>query len=471
VHEAGGSASCSYAPARERERERSESPARVSRRFGVDLSQKHVIVVGGGVAGIAASVRLARDGVRVTLIEAKRRLGGRATSFTDAPTGAILDNCQHVVLGCCTRYLELCELLGVSHQLEWTKSQYWVECGGDSPGRISVLEPGGLPAPLHFAGSFLNAAFLTAAEKLAISACMARIKLADRDDWRGRTFGDFLRACGQPMGAVAKFWEPIIVSACNLASESVCAAPALKVFQDGFLASAQAANMGVPRVPLVSLYDETAQILTESGGHLKLGCSVAHVSPGEVTLASGERVGCDAVICALPMERACDIVADERLRPDQRLAAIRAGLAYSAIIGVHLVFDRQILEIPHAVLVGAATQWVFRKEGGRILAVISGAGELCDLPAEQLLDMVEADVRRAFPREARDAKRLWGRVVKERRATFAPTPEFERARTHVRPCDTGVVLAGDYTDTGWPATMEGAALSGFEAARLVAGLS
>ncbi len=361
-------------------------------------------------------------------------------------------------------------MLGVSDQLEWTDQQYWVECRGDTAGRISVLEPGTLPAPLHLTVSFLRASFLSFAEKVAISACMARIMYVDRDEWRTRTFGDFLRMCDQPGGAISKFWEPIVVSACNLASDEVCAAPALKVFQDGFLASAQAVRMGVPRVPLVRLYDETASQLGDAGGELVLGCSVARVSPRRVTLANGEEVGCDAVICALPVERACEIVDDERGAPDERLASVRAFTEFSAIIGVHLEFDQQFMQLPHAVLVGAATQWVFRKDGARVLAVISGAAALSELSAEHILDMVEGDLRSAFSRDMHGVRRVWGRVVKERRATFAATPAFERVRTLLVPREECVVLAGDYTDTGWPATMEGATLSGFEAARLAAGV-
>jgi len=435
------------------------------------MAGHEVVIAGGGVAGIAAAVELSRKGVRVCLVEAKRRLGGRATSFVDSGTGETLDNCQHVALGCCTNYIALCERLGVMDQFDWYPEQYWVEAGGQT----SIIAPGRLPAPLHYAGSFHRAAFLSLTEKIAIARGMVNISLSSREMYRDVTFGQYLVMGEQPAGAIAKFWSPIVVSACNMHVERVCAATALKVFQDGFLKGKSAGVMGVPKVPLVRLYDRAMELVEDSGGRIMLGTSVEVLDGNGVTLSSGEQVCADRVICALPIERAMKVVRTDE--SDTRLSAA-AEVTFSPILGVHLEFDRPVLGYPHAVLVNRPTQWLFRKdaEGRRIHAVISAAEEWMRLDEEEILRAVVADIRACFP-ESNRAMLQWGRAVKERRATFAATPGFEALRNAItalgphargvtgsRGAGVGVILAGDYTNTGWPPTMEGATMSGLCAA-------
>ena len=425
-------------------------------------------MVGGGVAGIAAAVSLAHRGVPVLLLESRRRLGGRATSFVDAGTGDVLDNCQHVTLGCCDRYLHLCELLGVRDRFEWHREQYWVQPRGDEAA-VSVIAPGRLPAPLHYAGAFLKASFLDAREKLAIANAMRELLVAERGQWKQRTFGEFLDAVDQSEGAKRKFWSPVIVSACNAPIERVSASPAIKVFQEAFLASAKACEIGLPTVPLVELYASVEERLRAAGGAVRFGAAAASIAPRGVTLSGGERLEARAVVSALPLERACDVVVEASGRADRRLAMLAKHLAFSPIIGVHLEFERPVLSWPHAVLVDCETQWVFRKDasGRRVHAVISAAADWVESEPERIMQWVEADLARCFPRAMRGNVRRWGRVVKERRATFLATPSFERSRGAVAFERDEVVLAGDYVDTDWPATMEGAAIAGFAAAERV----
>jgi zeta-carotene desaturase len=413
---------------------------------------------------------MARSGIAVTLIESRRRLGGRATSFVDAASDEVLDNCQHVTLGCCTRYLELCGMLGVLDRFDWHDRQYWVLPQSRGEAHMSVLSPQWLPAPLQYAWSFLRAGFLTAGDKLAIAACLRELLVLDRSQWRDRTFGDFLRRLDQPPRAVRRFWEPVVVSACNLPCDLVCAESAMKVFQDGLLGPAEASKIGVPRVALVDLYESVGAILAESGGALRTGIAAASIEPGRVVTSSGEVLEADAVVAAIPVDRAAVLVKDRAGSSDARFAGLAQVVAFSPIVGVHLEFDRPVLTVPHAVLLECQTQWVFRKdlEGARLHAVISGATKMAEMDAESILGVVEGDLRRCFRREATGAVRLWGRVVKERRATFAATPAFERWRSRLAvPEHAGerVILAGDYTNTAWPATMEGAAISGFAAAQ------
>ena len=217
-----------------------------------------VLIVGGGIAGLSAAVRLAAEGVPVTLLETRKKLGGRATSFADVRSGEVLDNCQHVVLGCCTNYLDLLSRLGMRDAIEWYDEQYWVEAGG----RTSVIRPSMLPAPLHFSIATARASFLSRSD-LACLARIGRVLLrVDRQKHRNETFGTFLSRYSQTPSVIARFWSPIVVSACNMDVDRVAASVALHVFQEGFLGSPEAARMGVPRVPLVELYEQAEKLIT-----------------------------------------------------------------------------------------------------------------------------------------------------------------------------------------------------------------
>lgn len=428
------------------------------------MSAREVIIVGGGIAGIAAAIRLSEQGVRATVVETRTKLGGRATSFEDSRTGRWIDNCQHVAMGCCTNYLDLCARLGVSDQLSWTDATWWIEEGG----RTSIIRPGALPAPAHFARAFASASFLTLGEKRAIARAMSAALRTDRDAHAERSFGQWLDDQRQPPGAIEKFWTPVVVSACNLEVHRVAASSALHVFQEGFLSHRAASRIAVSKVPLLRLYDRAESVITAAGGRILLRTSAQRIAEHSVTLADGSTLKADRVICAIPLDRAARFV-DETVRArDDRFAAA-SHLTPSPILGVHLSFDRAVMETPHAVLVGRPTQWLFRKDGAgtRIHAVISAADAWVGLEEQEIVDRVVADLRACYPRAER-ATLTESRAVKEKLATFAPTPEFER----VRPGTTGasdLILAGDFIRTGWPATMEGAARSGYMAAAAATG--
>ncbi|MBS0186526.1 MAG: FAD-dependent oxidoreductase [Planctomycetes bacterium] len=420
-----------------------------------------MLILGGGIAGIAAAMELCARGVAVTLVESRDRLGGRASSFFDAKSGRWLDNCQHVTLGCCDAYLDLCERLGVSHLIRWDDEQYWVEEGG----RVSILRPAALPAPLHGLPAFLRAKFLNWGEKVRISAALAQLGTLRKQEHETQTFSQLLDDMGQEAGERRKFWDPIIISACNLAPERVSALPAIQVFQDAFLAGAKASRIGILTVPLGQIYDKARTTILECGGRVVLGESVAHYDANTAVLASGHTLGANGVIVALPFEKAVLFADDAIKRTDDRFRAM-ADMTHSPILGVHLFFDRPVLAIPHAVLVGADTQWLFRKDAeGRVLhAVISAADDWMGLDQDDIVRRVLRDLLARFP-DAGDAELVLARPVKERRATFAYEPGFEALRPDaMSEAGGGPILAGDYTRTGWPATMEGAARSGFAAA-------
>ncbi|MEX0778007.1 MAG: hydroxysqualene dehydroxylase HpnE [Phycisphaeraceae bacterium] len=455
------------------------------------LSSDVVIVVGGGLAGIAAAVRLAESGVAVTLVETRRRLGGRATSFIDPTTGHILDNCQHVLLGCCTSLLDLYRRLGVADKIQWHRRLYFASAAqvSDTP-HIDTLEATDLPAPLHLTHSLLGFAGLTLAEKAAIARAMLammRLSHADRAALNRVSFLDWLHDHGQPQGAIDRFWSVIVVSAINELPVNMGADYAIQVFLEGMLNHEDAYLMGLSGVPLVQLYDAAEAVIRRSGGTLMLSTS-AHLFAYDATQRritalkiDGDRnLHADAFVSALPFDRLAKLCLPAMRGDDTRLQSLdRIGV--SPIIGIHLFYStpqgRQVMELPHLILTDSPLQWVFNKgydaeEGGQHLhGVISAAHDMVDLPAQTILDMAVTEVAKVLP-ATRAATLVHGRVVKEKRATFSARPDFEALRPAVAPASSSpdtpgisnLYLAGDWVRTGWPATMEGAARSGYLAA-------
>jgi hydroxysqualene dehydroxylase len=440
---------------------------------------RNVVVVGGGVAGIAAAVRLAEAGERVTLIETRKKLGGRATSFVDPRSGRTLDNCQHVLMGCCSNLIDLYQRLGVVDRIEWHPRTYWA----NPPHEPDVLEPGWLPAPAHFTRSFLRMKGFTFAEKRLIGRAMwalIRMGLKGRFTWRGKTFAAFLATVEQPPELVRRFWDAVVISACNLPVERCDASYAIKVFQEGFLGSGWAATMGISGVPLLELYDAAETLIRAREGSVELGTSAKAIAYDgtRVTGVVTEHgfVPAAAVISAVPADRLDRLTSDVLKGADHRLRSL-SEIKPSPILGVHLFFDANIMTTPHLVLPGRGVQWLFgkgRDEAGlhHIHAVISGAEEWMDLDEEEIIRRVMTDIHWALP-AARGLAPVEARAVKEKRATFAVEPGIDALRASVAPDARGgvsnLLLAGDWTDNGWPATMEGACRSGYAAAAHLTG--
>jgi zeta-carotene desaturase len=439
--------------------------------------------MGGGLGGLAASLHLAEAGYRVTVLESRRRLGGRASSFEDGLSGRTLDNCQHVLMGCCTNLLDFYARLGVEDAIEWHSQTHWLRPDG---GR-DVMRPNALPAPLHMAGSLRRMRLLDKRMKRQVRRAMWRmLRLGPhgRVGLAGQCFADVLDTWGQDEPVRRLFWEPIIISACNLPLERVAAVHALQVFQDGFLAGAWHATMGIPAIPLAELYGPAADVIQQAGGEVRLGCTATAIGV-ERRRAIGvqtkdEFVRADAVLSALPWERLDAMLTDADRDADSRLRNLPA-LGHSAILGVHFVFDRVVMHEPHLVLPGRDVHWIFNKgvdESGsqHLHAVISAADEWMDRSPEDIRQAVLADLLDAYP-DCREAAVLLCRPVKERRATFAATTEAELIRPAAAPSPIGshggdidgLYLAGDWCRSGWPATMEGAVRSGYLAAAAISG--
>ena len=414
-----------------------------------------VLIAGGGLAGLAAASALGGAGFEVELFEARPFLGGRATSYPlTAPEGQaeVIDNCQHVLLRCCVNLLDFYTRLGMRDRIRFHREFYFLEPGG----RISVLRRGRLPAPFHFTGSFFRMRCLNRTDKIRIARALfaLRRERGRRKDLDRISMLDWLLQKRQTPRAIDRFWRQVLVSAVNEELERMAAVHGFQVFWQGFLARADSYEMGMPAVPLACLYSLEAW---KRAGNVRMNfrCPVEHIDAGGFTVA-GERVAADYYVCALPFERL------------ESVGLPAPALEHSPITGVHLWFDREVTTLPHATLLDRTMQWMFNKDSGRYLQlVVSASRDLSNLSRNDIIDIAIGDLRLYFPR-VRDANLVKAHVIKEQRATFSAAPETEALRP---PADTTIpnlVLAGDWTRTGWPATMEGAVRSGYIAAERVA---
>lgn len=414
------------------------------------------VVVGGGLAGLAAADRLLAAGLDVTLVE-KRRFGGRSASLVEPSTGRTVDNAQHILLGCC----DALRRFWPAGEVAWHDRYVFVE----PDGRRSMLASWPLPAPAHLAPALAGLRFLTWAERAAVGRGLARARRDAGDD--RETFAAWLDDAAQPPRAVSRFWRLVTASALNAEPAEVSAAAALRVFRGAFLASRGGYRMGIPRRPLSAIHASTLERLRARGLRVVEGAAAA-VEPGGVTLADGTALEADTVVVAVPAWEA------GRLLPPAAAARIGPEAFRPApLIGVHLWYEGRLDLPPFAALVDAGVEWVFDKTenwglDGRetyLSCVISAAGPAIARGREAVIEGAAEAVERAFP-AARRARRLAAAMTAEARATFVPAPGVEARRPRgdaVADILPGVRLAGDWTATGWPSTMEGAVRSGISA--------
>ncbi len=433
----------------------------------------HVAVVGGGLAGLAAGCALACSGFKVTLFERKPYLGGRASSYQHPGTGEVIDNCQHVLLGCCTNLIDFYRRTGVADSIRWFDRLTFLEPGG----RASEIGPSSLPAPLHTTPAFLKATCLEIPDKVAIArAMMALAPMTPRET--GESFLGWLQRHGQTERAIERFWKPVLVSALNEDVDRVSVPYAAQVMRESFLKSAAAGRMGVPTVPLTDLYGAAGEYIRARQGDVQLRTAAEsfRAEPGHVKLwVAGREETFDYVVFALPFDGL------ERVLPDSSAAQpLRAALARfetSPITGIHLWFDRQISDLEHAVLLDRTIQWMFHKSklqkrdsnghGSYVELVVSASKSLVDKSRQEIVEVAVRELREFFP-AAREANLIKSTVIKEVHATYSPRPGIEADRPRPETVWPRVFLAGDWTATGWPATMEGAVRSGYLAAQSLA---
>jgi squalene-associated FAD-dependent desaturase len=436
---------------------------------------KSVAVIGGGLAGLAAGSALADAGFKVSLFERRPYLGGRASSYELPGTAEVVDNCQHVLLGCCTNLVDFYRRLAIDDKIRWFDALNFIEPGG----RKSMIRSGLLPAPFHNSLSFIRAKFLNVADKDAIARALMRLTGEPPLDGE-ENFLHWLEERGQTEQAIERFWKPVLVSALNEDLGRMSVRYAAQVFRESFLKCAAAGHLGIPKVPLSELYSVAGEYIRDRGGQVALRCAVEAVrsSPSATDvgiLAGGKELKFDFVVSAVTFE------AIARILPDvPELAELRGKLAQfetSPITGIHLWFDRPITELEHAVLLDRTVQWMFHKSkliaaraesGGAsyIELVVSSSKALVEKSRQEILDLALRELKEFFPAAA-EAKLVKATVIKEVNATYSALPGADSYRPPSRIAWPHFFLAGDWTATGWPATMEGAVRSGYRAAEEV----
>jgi squalene-associated FAD-dependent desaturase len=439
-------------------------------------SPKSVTVIGAGVAGMSAACALAEAGLRVQLVEQRGYLGGRASSYPHPGVNEVIDNCQHVLFGCCTNLIGFYRRIGVAGRIHWTSEMTMIEPGG----RRSPLGPSHLPAPLHGLPRLLSAHAFTIADKVALARAFgALIRPIPPDSTE--SLGQWLRRHKQTEGALNRFWRLVIASALNADIDSIALPYAAKVIRELFMNSAEAGSMGMSAVPLSELYARVPPFLTERGGSVLLNTRVEGAawdsSAGQWTIRTraGE-LASEFVIVALSFD------ATGKLLPHLPAAEGAETLArqierheHWPICSVHLWFDREITELEHAVLLDREIHWMYNKsrlhpdrkgKGSYIELVVSASRTFAALSREAAIQQALAELVEFFPAVA-EAKLEKAALTKEVHATFGVPPGIEAARPHALSPWKNLFLAGDWTATGWPSTMESGARSGHLAAEAV----
>ncbi len=435
-----------------------------------DSQQKKVAVIGGGLAGLAAGCALADAGFRVTLFERRPYLGGRASSYEHPGTGEVVDNCQHVLLGCCTNLIQFYERLGVSDKICWFDELTFIEPGG----RASRMAPSFLPPPMHNLPAFFGAKMLNVKDKLAIARAMAEMMRGLPEDSEA-DFLSWLKRNKQTEQAIERFWKVVLVSALNEDLDRMSVRYAAQVFRESFIKSPAAGKMGLPSIPLSDLYGSAAEYIRTRGGEVLLRSSVTAINPlpagVNVVSNSGEQQF-DFVVLAAPFQNAAGLLPSGDLA--QPLKEQLTHFEPSSITGIHLWFDREITPLPHAVLLDRTIQWMFHKskfhdaresssQGSYVELVVSASKALVQKSREEILELATRELAEFFP-IVKEAKLVKAAVIKEIYATYSILPGLDQYRPEAKTDWPNIFLAGDWTATGWPATMEGAVRSGYLAA-------
>jgi zeta-carotene desaturase len=448
------------------------------------MSSKNVIVIGGGLAGLAAGVALAESGWRVRLFEQRPYLGGRATSYV-LPSGEHVDNCQHVTLGCCTNLDDFYRRVGSANKVKFFDRLFFL----DPQGRSGAMQAGILPAPFHMTGSFATFAPLSLGDKLSIARAMLAIlrtagKPKEVDTPSGISMLDWLKSKKQTPRAIERFWRVVLVSALDEELDRTDARFGIDVFWKAFLSNRTGYRMGVPVVPLADLYEGCRVAIEKKGGEVTLraparGIRCENGSIAAVQFDNSREESADAYVFTVP-HTALDTLLPQEIKSANPALTTLEKIRVSPITGVHFWFDRPVTSEPFITLLDTNVQWVFNKTalyadqsdaqvpGARqyLQLVISASYDLLKKSREEIIELCLKEIRQALP-AGREAQLVKATVIKEASATFSPEPGVDRFRPAQTTDTPGLFLAGDWTATGWPATMEGAVRSGYLAAEAI----
>ncbi|HKP84676.1 MAG TPA: hydroxysqualene dehydroxylase HpnE [Blastocatellia bacterium] len=440
------------------------------------MAAKRVIIIGGGFAGLAAGVALSHAGDEVLLLERRSFLGGRAYSFRDPVTDDVVDNGQHLFMGCYKHTVALLEKIGCLDRLRFQDKPHVDFL--DRENGFTSFECPPLPAPIHVIAGLFAMKGLSVGDKFRAFKVGRAIQKNGRPGQAPLSVSDWLDRLGQSQRMKERFWYPMAVATLNESPEIASAAMMKVVLKEAFGRDTKSSAIGIARVGLSDLYTEGARAFIEArGGEVRTGAQVSKLviernKVMAVESKDGRRVEADYFISAVPHSAFLQIIPDA-LRNDQFRAL--ASLESSPIVSINLWFDRPVIDREFVGLIGTESQWIFNKDlivkpsrqANQIAVIISAARKFVDRTKEQLIEMALAELNELLP-ESRSAKLLHSRIIKEREATLSHTIESDRIRPGPRTTISNLILAGDWTATGLPATIESAVISGDIAARIVA---
>jgi zeta-carotene desaturase len=443
-----------------------------------------VIVVGAGAAGLSVAAALAGAGKSVTVLERKPNVGGRAYSYEHPALGEVVDS-QHVLLGCCTNLIELCEQAGSADKIRWYDKQTFLEPNG----RSSTIVASALPAPFHYAPSFLGMSTLGWKDKLGMArGLMEFFRGYPAED--SESVEQWLRRTRQTELSVRHFWNPILMATLNDRVAHCSTRYAGKVFHELFVKSSTGGRLGIPTVPLSDFYTDVARLIEAHGGTVQLRASVEAITQEldgrwRVSIADTDYIA-ESIVLALPFEQTQRLLPAVRLNERFAVLALNtreelelkmARHVHSPFTSILLWFDREITDLDHAWLLDTTIEWFFHKsrirryspeKGSYVEVVIAGSRAQLSMTREEILSSALNELQMFFP-EVKRAKLVKSGVLKEARATFSVVPGLDRFRPGQATEWPGFYLAGDWTATEWPSTMEGAVRSGRLAAGAVVG--
>ena len=443
-------------------------------------ANKDAVVIGAGFAGLSAAVALAEHGVRVTVLEGKPALGGRAYSFVDPDTGDFVDNGQHVLMGCYGETLDFLKRIGAFDQLVFHEDLEIEMLAG--PGQSAVLKTARLPGPLHMTAALLGYRHLSIAERIAVMRGGLRmLAMRGGGELQRMTVAQLMDRLGQSAHARRCFWYPLSIATLNDEPESSSAQLLAEVLKRAFFSRRSDSAFVYSRVGLSDLYCTGAKRLIERAGGSVASHSIVETlelgiegNVSGVRLRDGRRVEASNFISAVPAPQLL------RFLPENAIAdpffSRFTGLSSSPIICVHVWLDREVTSSPFIGFIGTTTQWLFNKRQifalrgeahpGYLSFVISGARKLVDRTNQEILDIVIDDLHAMIP-ASRTAKVVKSLVLKEKSATMAPDLRSHQLRPTANTPIANFFLAGDWIQTELPATIESAVISGRTAASAI----
>jgi len=441
-----------------------------------------VIIIGAGLSGLSAAAALTLRNVPVTILESRSRLGGRAGAFWDDASQSWVDHCQHVAMGCCTNFLHFCKLFGLDRHLFIEKTLHFV----DAKNRFSQLSSCWLPAPLHLWPGFRKLPFLDASDSKTFGNGLKKLASQREAELSEKPFSLWLKEQNQPHHVIEKFWKTILVSALSESMDRIDVLSARKVFVDGFLANKKSWEIHIPRLPLSEFYGESIpNRIRENGGEIRFKSHVSKLIVENervvrIELKNGTSVMGDQFVLAVPQHKAVKLIPTEA-RQSKTLAQFPEWET-APISSVHLWFDRPIMEQTHAVFLERLCQWIFNRSilnsasnstsdsshGYYYQIVISASRNLQGFPAKDTIAAVLEELSTVWP-VVKESKLRHSRLITERKSVFSPLPGMEKKRPPQQTSVENLQVAGDWTKTGWPSTMESAVKSGFLAAENILG--